>query len=410
MAPSRPYSWRRNQVAVTAASFLGFTGFTLVMPFLPLYISQLGVTDVGEIAAWTGFSLGVTPALTALLSPIWGRVADRFGRKLMVERSLLSFVVVMTAMAFVTRPWHVLALRAVQGFFAGYGALTLTMAAESAPREKMALAIGLVQTAQRLGPALGPLIGALVAGLVGLRNTFFVTAAFYASAFLLVLLTYREPATVQAHAAKDAGDRVSFRNVLAFQNFILLMAVIFGLQFVDRSFGPILPLYVEALGVPRVRVPLVAGLLFSVLAGAGAIGHHSCGRLLRRRTARWVIAGGTLIAAVAVGVFGTRAPLPLLLLSATVFGIGLGAAMTAAFTAAGSVIPAGAHGTGFGFLTGAWLAGLALSPVISGLLGAFSLRGVFFLDAAALVLLAWTVRSVMVETPQTTTSPAAEDT
>ena len=104
------------------ASFIGFTGFTLVMPFLPLYLQQLGVDDVGEIALWSGLSLGVTPAVTALLAPFWGRVADRFGRKIMVERSLVSFILLMAAMAFVTAPWHVFALRAVQGLFAGYGA------------------------------------------------------------------------------------------------------------------------------------------------------------------------------------------------------------------------------------------------------------------------------------------------
>ena len=72
--------WRQNLFAVTAASFIGFTGFTLVMPFLPLYLQQLGVTDVGEIALWSGLCLGVTPAITALMSPLWGRVGDRFGR------------------------------------------------------------------------------------------------------------------------------------------------------------------------------------------------------------------------------------------------------------------------------------------------------------------------------------------
>jgi len=147
--------WRRNQFAVTAASFIGFTGFTLVMPFLPVFIQQLGVRDVGEAALWAGLSLGVTPAVTAVLAPFWGRLADRYGRKLMVERALVSFVVIMSAMAFVTRAWHIFVLRAVQGVFAGYGGLTLAMAAESAPRDRMATAIGLVQTAQRLGPALG---------------------------------------------------------------------------------------------------------------------------------------------------------------------------------------------------------------------------------------------------------------
>src|SRR5512144_1911495 len=116
----RPVNWRRNLFATTAVSFIGFTGFTLVMPFLPLYFQQLGLHDVGEIALWSGLSLGVTPALTAVLSPAWGRLADRFGRKIMVERTLLSFVIIMSAMAYVRQPWHVFALRAVQGVFAGY--------------------------------------------------------------------------------------------------------------------------------------------------------------------------------------------------------------------------------------------------------------------------------------------------
>src|SRR5688500_9495337 len=148
-------NWFRNQLAVTVASFIGFMGFTLVMPFLPLYFRELGLNDTGEIALWTGFSMGVTPALTAVLAPAWGKLADRFGRKIMVERSLISFVIVMGAMAFVSEPWHVFALRAVQGLFAVYGALTLTMAAESAPPHRMVVAIGYVHTAQRLGPALG---------------------------------------------------------------------------------------------------------------------------------------------------------------------------------------------------------------------------------------------------------------
>ena len=76
--------WRRNVWAVAAASFLGYTGFTLVMPFLSLFIGELGVTDVGRVAMWTGLSLGVTPALTAILAPVWGRLGDRFGRKVML--------------------------------------------------------------------------------------------------------------------------------------------------------------------------------------------------------------------------------------------------------------------------------------------------------------------------------------
>ena len=259
-------SWRRNQFAVTAASFMGFTGFTLVMPFLPLYIHQLGVDDVGEIALWAGLSLGVTPAVTAVLSPFWGRMADRFGRKVMVERSLVSFVIIMSAMAYVTEAWHVLALRAIQGVFAGYGGLTLAMAAESAPRDRMATAIGLVQTAQRLGPALGPVIGGVVAEVVGLRQAFFVTAGFYLVALGVVVVLYRDPAGPSVGATRDGGARVSVRRLLSAPGFALVMAAIFVMTFVDRSFAPILPLYIERLGASPAQVPLVSGILFSVAA------------------------------------------------------------------------------------------------------------------------------------------------
>jgi DHA1 family multidrug resistance protein-like MFS transporter len=366
--------WRKNLFAVTAASFIGFTGFTVVMPFLPLYFQTLGLRDVGAIALWSGLSLGVTPALTALLSPFWGRLADRYGRKIMVERSLFSFILVMGGMAFVTRPWHIFALRAVQGLFAGYGALTLTMAADSAPRDKMASAIGTVQTAQRLGPAIGPIIGGAVAQLVGLRWAFLVTAVFYVIALVLVFVMYDER-DVHHELGKDKTTRLSFRSVLAFENFILLMAVIFTLQFVDRSFGPVLPLFVTALGTTPERAPLVAGLLFSLAAATGAIGHHVCGALLRRASARAVIA-----ASAGLGALGA---------------IAIGISTTAAYTAAGAVIPSSARGAGFGLLTTASLVGLAISPIVNGFIAATSIRAVFILDAVALLTLAAGVPRLM---------------
>ena len=261
----------RNLFAVTAASFIGFMGFTLVMPFLPLYFHALGVDDVGRLAMWSGLSLGVTPAVTALLSPLWGRLADRFGRKIMVERSLVSFVVIMGAMAAATKPWHVFALRVVQGIFAGYGALSVAMAADSAPEGGMSQAIGTVQTAQRLGPALGPVFGGSIAALVGLRRAFLIAAACYGIALVLVFFLYDERIT-RAHARDDADGAasVTFRNVIAFENFLLMALVIFAFQFVDRSFGPVLPLFVGALGIPAARIAFLSGLLFSIAAGVGA--------------------------------------------------------------------------------------------------------------------------------------------
>ncbi len=401
--------YRRNLFAVTAASFIGFMGFTLVMPFLPLYFTQLGVQDVGRVAMWSGLSLGVTPALTALLAPAWGRLADRFGRKIMVERSLGSFVVVMSAMAFVTEPWHVFALRAFQGLFAGYGALTLTMAADSAPPGRMAQAIGTVQTAQRLGPALGPVFGGTVAAVFGLRHAFFVTAAFYLFAFVLVLFMYDERAVI-AHAAPkaEAAPAVTFRNVLAFENFLLMAAVIFGFQFVDRSFGPVLPLYVGELGTPASRVAVVSGVLFSIAAGAGAVGHHFCARLLLRRSAAQLIAAACAAAAAGAAVYVAARGTPWLFAATPLFGLAIGVGTTAAYTAAAAVIPANVRGTGFGLLTTASLVGLAVSPVVCGLLAASSRRAVFALDVVFLGALAVVVHRLGGESERAPRTPSEE--
>jgi DHA1 family multidrug resistance protein-like MFS transporter len=395
--------------AVATASFVGSTGFTLVMPFLPLYFQQLGVTDVGEVALWSGLSLGVTPAMTAVLAPFWGRLSDRFGRKIMVERSLVSFIFLMGGMAFVTSAWHVFALRAAQGLFAGYGALAITMAAESAPRERTAYAIGVVQTAQRLGPALGPIIGGVVAQLVGLRNAFLVTSGFYIAALVLVFFTYDERLVHHTDSAR-ARQRVSFKSVLAFENFILLMAVVFGLQFVDRSFGPVLPLYVAQLGTPAHRVPLIAGIMFSVAAAAGAVGNQVCGWLLRRSSPRTVITGSAVTGAVGALLYVVAPRTVWLFLATPLFGVAMGAATTSTYTAASGVMPATARGAGFGLLSTASLTGLALSPIMSGILGATSIRAVFLLDLFALIVIGAAVSRLMVIDPyQKTTTPAPEE-
>lgn len=401
-------AWRRNLGSLVAATFIGFTGFTVVMPFLPLYIAALGVDDVGRIALWTGLSLGITPALTALLAPAWGRLSDRLGRKLMVVRSLVSFIVLMAAMAFVTRPWHILALRAVQGLFAGYGALVIAMAAESAPKDRVAQSIGLVQTAQRLGPALGPVIGGVIAGVVGLRHAFFVTSALYGLALLQLLVLYHE-APAHPAARPPAARRVNFRSVLAFENFLVLMTAVFGFQFVDRSFGPVLPLHVASIGVSPSRVAFVSGTVFSVLACAAAVGHHVCARLLRRSTARVVIGRSALVSAAAAALVAV-APGPWWLgLATAVFGLGVGVGMTATYTAASGVMPAAVRGTGFGFLSSASLTGMAVSPIVSGLVGAQDLRVVFVASAIILCVLAALVRRVMVEQAVEPEAPAAED-
>ena len=378
---------RRNVFVSAATSFMGFAGFTVVMPFLPLYIAELGINDVGEIALWSGLTLGATPAITAISAPLWGRVGDRYGSKLLVLRSLAAFVLTKGAMAFVTAPWQLVALRGLLGVFAGYGALTMSMAAESVPRDQMPRAIGTVQMAQRLGPAVGPIVGGLVAPAVGLRRSFLVTAAFYLVAVLMVSFFYREPRTRQARDNTRSLSSV-FRELIAMPGFLLTLAVIFTLQTVDRSFSPILPLFVEQLGITGERIATVSGILFSMIAICAALGHKVAGRFMSRWSPRVLVTAIALVIAMALTVIVLFPSMWTLTVALVIASLGIGIAMTAAYSVAGALLPADAHVTGFGFMTTASVVGLAFSPMLAGFVGASGLRIVFVVDVVLLVGLA----------------------
>lgn len=387
VADAERFSPRRNVLTAAAANGIGFAGFTLVMPFLPLYIRELGVTDVADIAFWTGLTLGATPAVTAFSAPLWGRIGDRYGSKVLVIRSLCAFILTKAAMAFVTAPWQLLVLRALLGVFAGYGALTVSMAAESVPREQMASAIGTVQVAQRIGPAIGPIVGGILAPIVGLRLTFLIAAGFYLVSVVLVAMLYREPRT-RRERVSGRGLREVLGELWQTPGFVMAFVVILCLQLVDRSFGPILPLYVEVLGLPESRVAFVSGVLFSIAAVAAAIGHSVAPSLLNRWTPRLLVTSSSA---------GTAASLLLLIavpsiwafaVALAVAGVAIGIGMTAAYTRGGVLLPPDAHATGFGVLTTASLIGLAVSPIVAGFISGPGLRKVFEADVALLILLA----------------------
>ncbi len=392
-------AWKRNQAAVTVATFIGFTGFTLVMPFLPLYLQQLGEHDIAAISVWSGLSLGVTPLVTAAMTPVWARLAERTGKKLMVARSLLSFVFIMTAMAWVTHPWQVFALRLIQGFFAGYGPLAMMLAAESAPREQMATAIGWVQTAQRLGPALGPVIGGLMVAGVGIRGSFYLSAVFYFCAFALVLVGYKETPRADGVPPELRRAPATWRELRAVPALLTAAAVVFGLQLVDRSFGPVLPLYLGEVGIATARIPFLTGIIFTLVATAAAVGNQFTGRLIAASPVGSVVTACAAVAAVGALVFAFGSSVPMMLIAAPVFGAAMGIATTAVYTHVAHRVDADSRAAAFGYLQMAYLLGLAVSPVIAGFIGAWSMRAVFVADAIGLASVAWLVRGKLTANP-----------
>src|SRR5215831_16412018 len=209
-----PGDWRRNVWALTLTVFVAFVGFQFFSPFLPLYIRDLGVSDPAMIALWSGLLAAVTPAVSGVLSPVFGRLADRFGRKMMLIRSLVGFVVIVAAMGLVTSVEQLFLARLLMGLFAGFTPMVMALASVSAPRDRVSAAIGMVQSAQLLSVAVGPAIGGYVASHFGIRYAFFATAGLCGVALLGLIVLFQEVAAPAPGIQRATATRMPLQRIL----------------------------------------------------------------------------------------------------------------------------------------------------------------------------------------------------
>jgi DHA1 family multidrug resistance protein-like MFS transporter len=377
---------RRNQLVTVAMVFAVFTGFAFVVPFLPLYVSELGVDDPEAAALWAGVLIGLSPLIAGLLAPVWGRLADRHGHKGIALIALGAYVVLLALCGRVTRVEQLLALRVGLGFFGGLGPLGLAMAAAQAPREDTGRSVGLVQAAQILSAAIGPFAGGVLADSIGMRRTFYVAAGVCALTLLLVLTLYTE--TEGSRGRDERKTSAGFRAVATVPGLLTLLAVLFGANFIGRSFIPILPLHLGDLGVPTDRLASATGILISVYSVAAAASATLLGRASRSRSPQGLLlltlVGGAPIVASMTVVPSYEGFLGLAVLG----GLVGGGTLTLCYTIGGLMVPRKIRTTAFGFFSGAALFGGAISPTVAGLIAHVAFRGIYVLDAALYLVLA----------------------
>lgn len=364
--------------------FTAFVGFQFFAPFLPLYVQELGVKEPGRVALWSGVLLGVTPGLAGLLGPFWGRLADRFGQKLMMIRSLAAFVIIIAAMGLVTSVYQLLAARVLQGVFAGFSVMAMALASVSCPRQKVPVAIGRVQGAQLLSSAVGPAAGGWVASHLGLRYAFFVTAGLCALSLIGLVFFFVEVRAALPRADGQTQARLPFLNLCRTPHFSVVLVILVIGQFVDRGLALLIPLKVGHLpGVTAIAA--AAGTIISVAAVCATLSAIVAGRLAQR----WPIGRLLLIGCTLGGV-----PCALLALAdqwwttlalRCLVALCMGGALTLAYSLGGQLVPSSQRGALFGWLALGVQAGTALSPLITGGLAALSLASAFFVDAG----LAW---------------------
>jgi MFS family permease len=358
--------------------FIAFVGFQFFMPFLPLYVRELGVTDPAAVALWSGLLAAVTPALSGLLGPLFGRLADRFGRKMMLIRSLAGFTVIIGAMGLVRSVQELLVARILQGLFAGFTPMAMAVASVSAPRDRVPVAIARVQAAQLLSVAIGPAAGGVVASHLGMRPAFFVTAGLCAVALVALIVLFREARPLDAGPAR--ARPAPLRAFLAYPHFLVVTALLLIAQFIDRSLALLIPL--EVAHLPGVgAVAATSGLIISVAAVGAALSASVAGRLAQavpvgRLLLGQLVAGGLLCAVMALADGWIT-----LLVLRTAVALCLGGSLTLAYALGGMIVPPETRGAAFGWLALGVQVGTATSPLLSGALAAVSLASAFLLNA-----------------------------
>ena len=333
--------WRRNHLAATFSAALIGAGFMLVMPFLPLYISQLGVESEAAVAIWSGVILGSSPLIASFVGPIWGKLADRFGLRIMAIRVSLVLFVIWFLMGLARNVQELLILRILSGFFGGFGSLSVALVAHSSPTDRISRAIGGLQATQTFSMALGPFAGGVLAAWIGIRNTFFVTAALCFLTLLLFLLLYRD----HPHNGSPQTDgdnpktREGLSSLLRLPNLKVLAILLLAVTVIERSFAPAIPLFVTSLSANRVQAAGLAGLILSLSAFGESLAAWFSGRRMSRASPRRLLLlrlGLGLLFCLALTLATSSAQLLVLRVSQAFLA---GGALTIVYSLASRVIP-----------------------------------------------------------------------
>ena len=390
-------TWKRNLYVIWVAELAAIAGFSFVFPFLPYYVQELGVTELHQVELWSGLLFAAQAVTMSISAPIWGSLADRYGRKLMVQRATFGGAVLLAAMGLVQNVQQLLILRAIQGMVTGTVPAATTLVASSAPRERSGYALGLLQMAVWVGASIGPLIGGVLADSLGYRAAFFVTGTLL---FLAGIIVWRfveedfkppEPTEDKREGGIWYGLRLVARN----RGLLSLYSVRMLVRLAIRTLGPVLPLFIQSLVPATTRVASLTGLVSGVGAATSAVGAVTLGRASDRLGYRRVLlVCGSIAALLYLPQFFVTAPWQLLVLQGAV-GLVLSGVLASISALLANLAPEGHQGAVYGVDSSVVAMANAIGPMLGATVAAtLGLRAPFLLAAAVLglaVVLAWTL-------------------
>lgn len=383
-------SWRKNLYLIFVTEFVVIMAFSFVNPFLPLFIQELGDFNNKQAAFWAGIALGGGGLAMFLSSPVWGIIADRWGRKPMVLRAMFGASVILALMGIVPNVYAFVALRCAQGLLAGTVAAASALVAADTPRNKIPFAMGLIMLAVFGGSSFGPFLGGFLADKVGYEATFFITSALLFSGGLIVLFFVKErfdrPIPGQGASLGSLWHLAMSREMLP-----LLMAIC-ALNIGPPMISPMIPLFIRELD-PRVAAATASGVAFGLMGLVAAISSVVASRLGKRISLKKIMVFSCLGTGLLYLPPMWVTTVTQLLIFIALMGLLSGGLMMSANSLVSLSVSQSQQGIAYGLSTSAQALGGGLGPLIGGSLASwlgfkpiFGVAGGLFILVAVLII------------------------
>ncbi|MRN52822.1 MFS transporter [Paenibacillus sp. LC-T2] len=369
--------------------FLVNAGMTMITPFLSLYLAKdLGVVGEHAIGIWAGLIFAANFLTSFLFQPLWGKLADKYGRKIMLLRSSFGMAVVILLMGFAQTPMQLLLLRLLNGTIAGFNPASIALVSATTPKKNMGFAMGLMQSGSVAGTILGPLIGGGLADWIGFRPIFYVVGALLFVASLLALFLVREKFDrVEAAHEPQVSVLAGLKELAKIPQLPALFGVTFLLQFAMISPMTLLPLYVEKLHGSAVNIAFLAGMVSAVTGLSNMIASPVLGKLSDRVGAHRILTFALIGAAVFLIPQAFVTSVWQLIAVRFLMGVFMGGLLPSVNALIRSYTPDGKESRAFGFNSSTLALGNMLGAIIGGFLsGYIGIEGLFILSGIFLLI------------------------
>lgn len=380
-------SWKILLAMMVTFALMMSSSYTMLIPFLPIYMqSELGAT-ADNVSLWSGVTYAITFAISAFVSPIWGKLSDKMGKKPMIIRASFLLAITYFLGGIVRTPFELFLVRAFQGIASGLWPACLVMMSACVPKNKIGISMGLMQSANICGGIIGPLLGGILATAFGMRNSFYVGAVALSLITVTTILFIREP-PVAPEKEINKAQNTSYLSFIKDKNILILLLCVCMTNLVILQIQPIVSLYVQQLSHNSDKAVLLTGFIMSLGGIAGALASPLWGKTGQKVGFYKTITLAFISAGLLMSLQGV--PNSLVLFGLMQFLCGLG--FSGIFPSANSILvlltPPSSRGMGFGSLFSAQMIGGALGPVIGGVIVSFmSFNTVYIISGSILFVI-----------------------